>query len=238
MGGGHAPQITVALATSGAVGSVAIALDGAVVHAESFREGLVHGREIVPRLRTALLDLGLPPQRIALVAADVGPGSFTGMRVGVTTAKALAYASGAAVVAVRSTDAIAANLPVEAGPRCVLVDAKRGQIYAAGYRVEGARLVRAAPLRLVRPEEVATSADPTGFLLGDALAVFGERFRSEGFRLAGEADWLPRAERVLEIGLRERDAGRLVPVEALVPLYLRPSAPEERLRGGRPAAPD
>jgi tRNA threonylcarbamoyladenosine biosynthesis protein TsaB len=216
---------------------VAVGRDGRILWEDSFGEGMVHGRELVARLRNAFRHLGLSPRDIRLLVADLGPGSFTGMRVGITTAKALAFASGASIVGVRAPDAIARNLAATAGPRCVLVDAKRGQVYAVDFRIERESPVPTGPLRLFTPDEIVASIPPDRRLLGDGLVPAGERLRAAGFHLEDESCWRPRADRCLELGLEEWRANRVLPPEAVAPLYLRPSAPEERRRrkGAPPA---
>jgi len=217
------PGLAVAMSTSSSRGSIAVARDGEVVRVERFEEGMVHGREVVERLARALRSLGLHPQGLDLVIADVGPGSYTGMRVGVTSAKLLAYACGVPVVGVPAPDAIARNLPPAGGTRTVILDAKRREVYRATYRVVRGELERSSGIDVVAADRLEEIAREGGVLLGDAVAAYaGALARAPS---AAPEAWIPRAETVLALGLARARAGEATGPEALLPLYVRsPSA--------------
>ena len=100
-----------AIETSHSIGSVAAAEGSQVLTEEAFEEGMVHGRELVPQLKVLVDGLKWSLSDVALIAISIGPGSFTGLRVGVITAKTIAYAIGAEVVAVPTLDVLARNAP-------------------------------------------------------------------------------------------------------------------------------
>ena len=89
-----------AIETSGREGSVAVLRDGDVLAEEHFPHGLKHAAELVPMIDRLCAAQGWAPGDVAEVYVSVGPGSFTGLRVGITVAKSLAFATGAALVAV------------------------------------------------------------------------------------------------------------------------------------------
>jgi len=84
-----------AIETSGRLGSIAITVDGAVIAQDSFAHGLKHAAEIIPRIDALLKAAGWHPADIREIYVAVGPGSFTGLRIGITLAKTLAFATGA-----------------------------------------------------------------------------------------------------------------------------------------------
>ncbi len=133
-------MLLLAVETSSDRGSLAV-LDGERLEGEAlFPEGLVHGREITVHLASLMAKLGLSPSRLEAIAVGVGPGSYTGIRVGVTAAKTLAFALRLPVLADSSLRVLAANAAGAAGeaPQEVVtaVDAKQRQVYVARFLVE------------------------------------------------------------------------------------------------------
>src|SRR5579864_5989127 len=122
-----------AIETSGRVGSVALAEDARVVAEDEFPHGLQHAAEMLPRIDRLCRDHGWGPADLKELYISAGPGSFTGLRIGVTLAKTLAFATGAKIVAVPSVDVLAANGPPEARHVLIVLDAKRGQIFTARF---------------------------------------------------------------------------------------------------------
>ncbi|MDO8141498.1 MAG: tRNA (adenosine(37)-N6)-threonylcarbamoyltransferase complex dimerization subunit type 1 TsaB [Candidatus Brocadiales bacterium] len=103
--------------TSGNIGGVAVCENKHVIAAKNF-SGMQHGKELIPAIRTTLHEIGWKPRDIDLIAVNVGPGSYTGLRVGVTCAKTLAYALNKPVVDVPIFDIIAENYAMGAIPIC------------------------------------------------------------------------------------------------------------------------
>src|SRR5262247_3214637 len=124
---------TLGLETSGGRGGIAL-LDGPhVLGVRLFEKGMVHGREIAPATQSLLAETGLAPAAIELLACDVGPGSYTGLRVGLAAAKGLALALRRPLIGVPSLDAMAEAARDRAPVLCPAIDAKWEQIYGAVY---------------------------------------------------------------------------------------------------------
>src|SRR5688500_13858881 len=121
----------VAIETSGRTGSVAVARDGVVLAEETFPHGLKHAAGLVPMIDRLCGGAGWGPRDVEEVYVSAGPGSFTGLRVGVTVAKTLAFATGARIVAVPTAEVLARNAPPEATYVVIVLDAKRDQIFTA-----------------------------------------------------------------------------------------------------------
>lgn len=219
------PRLAIALTTSTRFGSIAVAADGELVFEEAIEEGLVHGREIVRRLEHAFAATGHRPSDIDLVICDRGPGSFTGMRVGVTTAKTLAYAVGAQVVGIDAPSVIAANLPLSEGARTVLIDAKRNELYVAPFAPDGSALRATAELRLVPIDALAQTLGADTIVLGDGVRASREQLEEAGIRRAPDDASRPEARHVLALGLEVARAGHAETPDRLLPLYLRSSDP-------------
>jgi len=206
--------------SSGARGGVAL-LDGdAVLGSRIFEKGMVHGREIAPAIRDLLDAAKLRPEEIDLVAVDLGPGSYTGLRVGLAAAKGLALALSKPVVGVSSLDAIAEAGRGLARVLCAALDAKWEQIYGAVYE-DG---VRRTEYLAEKPADFVARVPKGALVLGDALDAFGGLFRDI---VPGPREyWDPRPEAVARLGRRLHESGVRVDAATLVPLYLRKTEAE------------
>ncbi|MGE0192560.1 MAG: tRNA (adenosine(37)-N6)-threonylcarbamoyltransferase complex dimerization subunit type 1 TsaB [Planctomycetota bacterium] len=221
---------TLVVATSGDAARLGLALPGgAWSESEALASG-ARGRDVVPAAQALLAAQALAPRALGTVLVDVGPGSFTGVRLGVTLAKTLAFATGARLLAVTSLEALAAAAPSDA-PVLALVEAGRGTWYGARFEpvdADGRRAVAVAADR--RPSD-AWQRDAV-----DALWI-GERL--ERFPAASDPEaWGARAVRSHVLGPRDvllacvdlaTAPGRAA--HGLEPCYLQPSAPERARRG-------
>lgn len=221
------PLLAVALETSTRRPSVAVQVRGQGARGRELEAERAHAGDLLSVLAELLRELDLAARDIEALVVGIGPGSYTGLRVGLAAALGLARGSGARVRAVPSGEALAFErlAPGERGVQ--LLDARQGELYFASYErtpddvrtLDGPRIVR--PAQLVLPEQ--------GPILGDAdvarAAALGPADRA---RL--EAGAVPGARALLELGLSR--LGRLGPqdVGALRPLYLRPFRALERRR--------
>lgn len=235
---------SVALETSCEVGGVALGRGPEVVAGEEFEPGMRHARDLVPALGRLARERALDLSRLALVMVDLGPGSFTGVRVGVATAKALHLAARCQVVGVVATDVVAAAAERPPAGLCVVVDATRGELYAARYRptqeapapaqdrFRGAACTweRTWGPGVVPPADLVGTLSADCCITGGALRRYGDEFRSAGFALAPEGEWLPRVRWVYALGWERYQAGLLDDPYTLEPIYLRLPAAEERWR--------
>ncbi|MEW6357574.1 MAG: tRNA (adenosine(37)-N6)-threonylcarbamoyltransferase complex dimerization subunit type 1 TsaB [Planctomycetota bacterium] len=216
-----------AIETSHRIGSIAAADGPNLLAEESFQEGMVHGRELVPRMKALVERIGWSPSSVELIAVSIGPGSYTGLRVGVTAVKTMAYGAGAAVVAVPSLDVLAHNAPTSAAGVCPVVDAKRKQVYTCLY--DGERR-RQGEYRVAYPEELARGLARGAFILGDGLEQYAAVFNRDGIVIADESLWRPRAAIVARLGYELYTSGQREDYMSLVPMYLRRPVAEDKWR--------
>jgi tRNA threonylcarbamoyladenosine biosynthesis protein TsaB len=182
------------------------------------------GAELAPAIQRLLAEEKLgadsPPD---LVTVDTGPGSYTGLRIGLAAAKGLAFAWGRPLIGVPTVDAIAAQAPRDARRVLCVLDASRGQIYTVlftGGAPNEATLIDAEAL------SAALSTEPT-YCIGDAASQFDG---VPGVRIAEpELAW-PNALRIAEAGRRVHLAGARHDAMRLAPIYYRPSEAEEQRR--------
>jgi len=217
-----------ALESATEAAGVALADDtSGVLASVTLSHGRRHAESIAPAVRFVCDQAQVPVGALDAVAVDVGPGLFTGLRVGVASAKALAFGLGVPVVALSSLEvlaqALAAALPGVA--RVVpVIDARRGEVFAARYRVErGAALpegdeVRRTPEALAR--ELAARGEPV-VLAGTGARRHRGVLAVRGASVAGALYDHPRAEVVAALALQRLSAGAGDDPRTVVPNYLR-----------------
>ena len=221
-----------AIETSGRIGSVALVEGGRVLGEESFEHGLRHAAEMVPRIDKLMRAQNWTPRDIGEIYVSVGPGSFTGLRIGITLAKTVAFATGAQIAAVPSVEVLARNVPAEARQVIIVLDAKRDQIFTS-------RLSRAQQQDTWTTQELAHLDTLANMLCRSPRPVY---LVGEGIpyhtKLLDPADssvivtppelWRARAAAVAEIGNAMCRAGQTTDPQRLLPLYIRKPEAEEK----------
>jgi tRNA threonylcarbamoyladenosine biosynthesis protein TsaB len=195
---------------------------------------ITHSERLMSAVDRLLGDCGLAPADLDGLAVSVGPGSFTGLRVGLATVKALAMALDLPVAPVPTLDALAARLPFADAPVCPILDARKGEVYLSLYRWRGNSMAREWDYLALTPEAAAAWLEPPVILLGDGVEAcrpWLDRLGA-GAQVAPAAQRLPSAGAVAGLGLAMLAAGGGVSAEALAPLYLRPSEAELKARRG------
>jgi tRNA threonylcarbamoyladenosine biosynthesis protein TsaB len=220
-----------AIDTSTDRAALALATAAGELRVDTIDAGRRHGRDLIPRIKALLNAAALAPGQIEVIAVGLGPGSYTGLRVGVTAAKTLAYATGANLVGLNSLHAIGRNAPVEADRVSVIADAQRGELYIADLvrPSAGAPLIAASETRIEALAAWASGLPSGTLVLGPALA-------SARVRAAIPADLLPpddqanepRGEALIGLAREALAAGRRDEPWLLEPLYLRRSAAEDQ----------
>jgi len=173
------------------------------------------------------------------VAVTIGPGSFTGLRIGLSFAKGLAFASGLRIVGVPTLDALALAAPSWAGTLCAALDARKQEIYAALYRREAGRIVRLGTPIAVAVAALVEILTPPCSLIGDVVEAYGSVFGAalgSGVTLLGSDVHPPRAHataRLAAARLRADPAGD--DLVTLTPAYLRPPEAELKQSTARPS---
>lgn len=235
-------MLILAFDTSGFSGSVAV-LEGARVLSEAslpaeLRSAQTLAAAIVEVMRSA----GIEAKQVGLVATTVGPGSFTGLRVGVTTAKTFAYAAGAQVLGVSTLESIAHQVPAEMlrfglGEIQVVLDAQRKEVFLGRFVAVQRNEPPDGPIELRRLEadrlvavEDWLAALRTGDLVtGSGLKRLQERLPA-GVAKVDEVAWEPRASIVGRLAWRDFESGQRDSLWKLTPVYLRASYAEEKAR--------
>jgi tRNA threonylcarbamoyladenosine biosynthesis protein TsaB len=173
-----------------------------------------------------LADAGWTPRDLEGLAVAVGPGSFTGLRVGISAIKGLGLALGIPIAAVPTLDAMAASLPFAALPVCPVLDARKNEVYASRYRWDGSAMRREWEYLAVAPADLAQRLGEPTVLLGDGAGLIA----SPHARLAPPSHQAPSPACVALLGHARLTAGDIVAAADLVPIYLRPSEAELKRR--------
>lgn len=221
-----------AIDTSGPVAGCAVMMGERVVHSVSMCHGLTHSESIMPAVDEAMEASGLTCADIDVFAAVAGPGSFTGVRIGVCAAKGLAHAVDKPCVAIHALEALAMNFYGFDGLICPILDARRGQVYCALFDTRDGMPVRAAEDDAVALQTLLERLPQDRRILfaGDGLAVHSTEIR----QALGERALLApanlrdlRADAVCALAAAKREDW--IPARALRPVYLRaPQAERER----------
>jgi tRNA threonylcarbamoyladenosine biosynthesis protein TsaB len=217
----------IAVETSGRHGSVALALGDRLLEERAFPVQQEHARDLLAVVEALRADQGWPAGQIDQVHVSIGPGSFTGLRVAVAFARALALASRAKIVAVPTLEVIARNclrLPVPPGRLAVILDAKRGQVYAAVFDLRGGACETIVAPHLAEPAAVLAGRPA---VVGEGVGYHRPAVEASGAEVLDEALSRPKAACVHEIGWRLAKAGQFTPARELTPLYIRRPEAEE-----------
>lgn len=232
---GVTPRI-VAIETSGRQGSVAIAHGPELLAARQLPEGNRHATALMPALQSLLQEQRWAPDQIDHLYLSLGPGSFTGLRIAVAIARALAQAIGCKLVGVPSLDVIAHNAPATFGVVLPVLDAKRGQIFSARYERDAAgALHRSTEAALVDPrlfveEAIARAAargESTVVILGEGIDYHRPALANPAAVELDRVLWPGRAQIVHQLGWRLAQRGEFTQPQSLLPLYIRLPEAEE-----------
>lgn len=211
------------------VSSVALLGAEGMVSEYSLARRRTHSERLLPAIETVLHDANLSGEELAGVAISVGPGSFTGVRVAVSTAKGLARAWNKPVIPVSSLEGLAHRFPAVQRPLYALLDARKGEVYAACFRNRNGVLLPETPERAIRPEELCREVEEETLFVGEgALRYRGllkEALSSKAIFVEGSLNHLSAAS-VAEIGYFAFQKGRTLPPSELVPNYIRRSEAE------------
>ena len=226
-------MLILALESSAKAASAAVARDGKLLDLEFRNDGLTHSVTLLPMAEQALRSCGLTIRDVDAVAVSRGPGSFTGIRIGVSAVKGLCWGAEKPAIGVSTLEAMAWN--AENAPAdsivCCAMDARRSQVYNALFRMENGRPLRLTEDRAIGLSELAEELGAAGkpiFVLGDG-ALLCYNYLSENSVSATLAPEQVRLQNAWGV-CRAAEGAEPRPAAELLPRYLRLSQAErERL---------
>jgi tRNA threonylcarbamoyladenosine biosynthesis protein TsaB len=205
-------------------GSVAVVSDDGVIGQYSLNIEVTHSERLMSTVDRVLKDTGLRIADIDGFAVAIGPGSFTGLRIGLATVKGLALATNKPLAAVPTLQALAWNLPYAAYPICPLLDARKNEVYAAMYRFEGTALVHLMAEAVISLSQLAERISGKTVFTGEASHRFRDQIKEifgDRALFAPPSATLPSAATVAEIGLTMIKSGKQADPDSLTPMYIR-----------------
>lgn len=224
-----------AVDTSASVAAVAVMENDRLLGEFSINHKKTHSQKLMPMIKELLAGLELTPGDMDLFAASGGPGSFTGLRIGVTTVKAMAYAVQKPVISVPTLDALAYNIPFTDSMVCPMMDARNNQVFTALYsREENKQKKITEYLGIPVPEliQLIKGKNRKVLFLGDGVEIhrdFLQQELNDNCEFAPGCMNLQKASSVAQLALMRAAEGSLENCFDMVPFYLRKSQAERML---------
>ena len=220
-------MLILAFESSARAASVALVEDGRLISQYSQCSGLTHSRTLLPMAEDMLKNAELTLDKVDLFAVAHGPGSFTGIRIGVSTVKGLAWVADKPCVGVSTLEAMAWHGLAAGGLVCPVMDARRSQVYNALFKVENGKPVRLCedrPIALSQLAEELRDLNAPAFLIGDGAELAEKYLREQGLactvapeNLRWQSAW------GVAMAAMDKTPGN---ADALLPVYLRLSQAE------------
>jgi len=231
-------MLTLAVDTSGLTASCALVEDGKVIAEVSTKHGKTHSQKILPMIKTTLSMLDRDMKDVDLFASSIGPGSFTGLRIGVVTIKGLAYSLKKPACGVLTLDALAYSMPDFNGIISPMLDARNNQVFTAFYRKLDGKLEKLSPDLGITIKEWIDKAGEFNediMVLGDAAdihlpelkEIFGAKIICPQLAMT-----YPRASATALLAEEAYHNNNVISAYELEPFYLRKSQ-AERLKNSQ-----
>ena len=222
-------MLTLAIDTATKVCTVALCRERELLAEYTINMGMTHSEGLLPQLEQLLLRTGTAKRDIGLLAVSMGPGSFTGLRIGLATAEAMAYSWRCCLHGVDTLKALAYNVPLDGVVLSPVLDAQKGNFYQALYQWRGGVLQELEPVQVVSGdralERIALQGTPA-LLLGECSRL-EQKGLPDWVRAAPSALRMPRAGSVALAALDEFDPETDKRIFGLEPYYIRRSEAEE-----------
>jgi len=224
-----------AIDTSTASGSIALLEDDRLIAELTTCSQKTHAERLLPSIKGLLEGADARIEEIDCFAVTKGPGSFTGLRIGLSTVKGLAWSLHKPVIGVSTLEALAMNIPYADKPICPILDARKKEVYAGIYRCDGNRLERIMDDKAIKPAVLLENIkEPTIFIGSRIDVIFNSEPRTPNPKLvfAPSHLWLIRAVNIGLLAWKKFKGGEVDSPEAVGLNYLRPSEAELKIKKG------
>ena len=214
-------------------GSVALVSAEGCLYEQSLFSSRTHSKRLLPAIEQLLHETGLSWDNLDGLAVSLGPGSFTGLRIGLTTAKSMAMATGLPLFGVASLDGLASQAEHCSLQVCPLFDARKKEVYAALYQDNNGAMCRISEYLAIPPQQLCERITIPTLFMGDGVASYGSLFKEELGELAYFASpqlFFPRAATIGKLALDKFHGQDFLDPALAVPIYIRPSEAEINLR--------
>jgi len=222
-------EVILAVDTSTSAGSVALCRGETLLGEIFLNLPRNHTDRLLSVMKILLTDTGIDLPSVDAFAVVNGPGSFTGLRVGVATVKGLAIATGKPLIAVSTLQALALQASRSSIPICAMLDARKKEVYACIYEWVGGGLTPRMPERVLPPEDLLHSIEGDTLFIGDGVMAYKTLIMRTMGGAEHFAPWVQnslRASSLLPFALLDFREGITLSPEQLLPRYIRPSEAE------------
>lgn len=212
--------------SSAVTASTCLTEDGNVIKSEFINKGLTHSETLLPMIENVMQ--GVSYNELGAIAVNAGPGSFTGVRIGIATVKGLAFPNNTPCISVSTLESIVYNFIDENCVVCAVMDARRMQFYNALFKVENGNVQRLCNDRAISIEDLREELKPYDnvVIAGDGARLFFENAWLDNITLADDENVYQNA---VGVSLAALNKEKISP-NALLPVYLRPSQAERELK--------
>jgi tRNA threonylcarbamoyladenosine biosynthesis protein TsaB len=221
-------MLTLGIDTATGTASVGLARAGEVIAEKSQHTISSHGEHLFALIQAVLVKAQVVLPDVSVIAGSIGPGSFTGLRIGLSVVKGLAYAGGQKVVAVSTLEALARSVEGWEGLICTCLDARKRQVYMALFHCVNGRVDRLIPDMAIKPEGLPPMIPERCLFVGDGAEVYRGMFAEclgEQIQFCDQVH--PRGGVIAQMGWERFCHGECDSPGSLAPVYISP--PEARL---------
>jgi tRNA threonylcarbamoyladenosine biosynthesis protein TsaB len=227
-------MIVLGVETATGVGSVAIVNDKGIIGEFTLNVSLNHSERLLPIIDQLLKNSDISLSRIDGLVVSLGPGSFTGLRIGISTIKGLSLASEKPVVGIPTLDGLAHHYPFAETLVCPMLDAKKKEVFAALYRWNSSfELQKITSDLAISPQKILQNINERVVFLGDGSRVYEsliKEFLGSKALFAPPHLGHPRAATIACLGLEELKKGNTLALNNLAPLYIRSPDAERNMK--------
>ncbi|MEN8140428.1 MAG: tRNA (adenosine(37)-N6)-threonylcarbamoyltransferase complex dimerization subunit type 1 TsaB [Thermodesulfobacteriota bacterium] len=230
----HSPApLILAVENSTMCGSVALVSGGSCLYEQSLLSSKTHSKRLLPSLKRAMAETGLEWDELDALAVSLGPGSFTGLRIGLATIKGLALATGLPLIGVSSLSGLASQFPHCSLQLCPILDARKSEVYTALYQNQAGVMTRTSDYLVMEPSKLCRLLKEPTLFVGDGVPPYQEEISAELGPLAHFAPgqgFFPRAASLGQLAVSRYLAEDFSDPATAVPIYIRASEAEINLR--------
>ena len=230
--------LILAIENSGLCGSVALVTGDGCLAEHSLLAQQSHSRRLLPSIDTLFSETSTSITDVDAIAVSLGPGSFTGLRIGLATAKALCMGAGKPLIGIPTLKALAVQLAFQPQQICAVLDARKGEVFASCYKNTDRGLINTLAASNPSPARLIASITEATVFVGDGVRLLdlaSAKGPGAHFSVAPPSLFFPKASAVGHLGLGNYAAGRFIDVLTAAPLYLRASDAEIQ-QAAEPAA--
>lgn len=232
------PPVILAIENAGMCGSVALVSPGQCIGEYSMHSKQTHSKRLLATAERLLRDAEVTWDDIDGLAVSLGPGSFTGLRIGLGTAKGLAMATGKPLVGVSTLSGLACQFPYQPHMICPIIDARKKEVYTAFYRCTSDGEARQeSDIMVLQPAELVKKITIPTLFVGDGTLIYGDFLRDnlgDLVLIAPPETYFARAAAIGKLAVPLWQADNFLDPATAVPIYVRPS--EAEINFGKPTA--